>query len=61
MTAVKTAPFIATGSNLQQTVEWFFTSTIALANLLLPLAGVQISTDKVAVEKVTAVEPDSKP
>lgn len=61
ITAVKTAPFIDTGSILQQSIEWWFTSTIAICNILLPMAGVNIKSDTVPTEAVKSIEPEVKP
>lgn len=60
ITAVKTAPFIDTGSAFQQTVEWFFTSTIGAVNLLLPMIGVDVKEQKVPIENVASIETDGK-
>lgn len=56
MTAVKTAPFIDTGSVLEQSIEWFFSTTIAVANLLLPLFGVNVKGSYVPTEDVREID-----
>ena len=60
MIAVKSAPFIDTGSILQQSCEWFFTSTIGIANVMLPMFGVQVSESTVPTGDVTAMETETK-
>lgn len=61
ITAVKTAPFIDTGSVLQQSIEWFFSSSIAVANLLLPMIGVETDQKYIPADKVTGMETEKKP
>lgn len=58
--AVKSAPFIDTGSILQQSCEWFFTSTIGIANVMLPMFGVQTTQMTVPVGDVTSMETEHK-
>lgn len=58
--AVKSAPFIDEGSILQQSFEWFFTSTIGIANVILPMFGVDIKSATVPTEDVRSVETENK-
>lgn len=54
--AAKTAPFIPKDSVAEQSIEWFFTSTIGIFNLLLPMIGVTIDSATVPAEDVTVIE-----
>jgi hypothetical protein len=56
--SLEAAPFIS--QSLQATLSWILGLTIALANGMLPLIGVDIKTEDIDPENITAIETEPK-